>query len=304
MSGVERADMDRHSFIATGPVPAFVEDRLKCFGSVHVADKVDPDSLAKLMDQALGLIVRGTVPVPAEVIEAGKSLKVIGRSGVGYDNVDITAATRCGIPVVYTPGASSTAVAEGAFAMILSLAKRLPELDRATKAGNWNMRNSLRIGDLEGATLGIVGFGNIGQKLAMLAHPFGMRIVVCDPVITPSRAQEAGVELLDLEPLLSCSDYISLHAPLTEETEGFLDRERMKNVKSGAVIVNLARGGLFESLDVIFESLTSGHISGLGLTSFHRNLPMCPTRYSRTREFFVLRMPLVSRSGQHTTSLR
>jgi phosphoglycerate dehydrogenase-like enzyme len=225
------------------------------------------------MKGTIGLIVRGVTQISGRVIESGSDLRVIGRTGVGYDNVNIKAATARGIPVVFTPGAGARAVAEGAMAMILSLVKKLPELDRKTRAGDWQCRDKTVIGDLQGATLGIVGLGRIGRDVARLARAFDMRVLSYDPEIPKQLAAEAGVEPVDLNTLLQESDVITLHALLNQQTKGLLNRERIGLMKRGAILVNLARGGLIESLDVIHDALNSGQLAAAGLDVYPAEPP-------------------------------
>jgi D-3-phosphoglycerate dehydrogenase len=254
-------------FVSTGPIPALVQRILQPFGPVEIASRTDEESLIQLMTGTVGLIVRGVTNVSARVIESGKQLRVIGRSGIGCDNVAVGAATARGIPVVYTPGAGARAVAEGAVAMLLALAKRLPELDARTKRGEWQAQQT-RIDDLQGAVLGIVGLGRIGKELAAIVRAFDMRILAYDPYVSKHDAEQSGVKLIDLDSLFAESDFICLHAPLTEETKGMVNRRRLSLVKPSAIIVNLARGGLFESLDVVYEALLADKLAGVGMDTF------------------------------------
>jgi len=265
--------MNTVRFVSTGPVPPLVRQILKPFGPVEIAPSTDEESLIQLMTDTAGLIVRGVTKVSARVIESGKQLRVIGRSGVGCDNVDVRAATARGIPVVYTPGAGARAVAEGAMAMLLVLAKRLPELDSRTKHGEWQTRFDTRIDDLQGATVGIVGLGRIGREVAKLARAFDMLILAYDPHIPDHPTEHAGVKMVDLDSLFADSDFICLHAPLTDETKGMVNRRRLSLVKPTAVIVNLARGELFESLDVVYEALLADKLSGVGMDTFPKEPP-------------------------------
>jgi phosphoglycerate dehydrogenase-like enzyme len=226
-----------------------------------------------LVSNAIGLIVRGNTKISRRVVEAGERLRVIGRSGVGCDNVDVTAATARGIPVVYTPGAASRAVAEGAIAFVLALAKRLLELDVKTKAGHWRDRDRIPVHDLQGATLGIVGLGRIGRELARLAKPFGMRLLAFDPYVMPEQAKEVETELVSLEYLFSESDFVVLVAPLSKETKGIVNRSLIDSIKHGAILVNVGRGGLLESLDIVFEALEKGRLSAVGLDVFSEEPP-------------------------------
>jgi D-3-phosphoglycerate dehydrogenase len=259
--------------VSTGPVPNLVREILSPFATIEVAASTDEKSLISLSQDAIGLIVRGVVPISWRLIEAGKQLQVIGRTGAGYDNVDIHAATDHGIPVVFAPGAGTRAVAEGTLLMLLALAKRLRELDQKTRAGQWSARDEVTIGDLCGATLGIIGLGRIGSQVGRLALAFEMNVIAYDPVVGESVGAAMGIKMVGFETLLGSADFISLHAPLNEETKGMVDAERLRSVKRGAVLVNLARGGLLASLDELQEALESGTLSALGLDVYPNEPP-------------------------------
>ena len=260
--------MKNHRILSTGTVPLIAADILGKFGRIEVAPKTDENSLVELINGSIALLVRGVTPIPARVIRAGKQLRVIGRTGSGYDNVDIAAATQEGIPVVFTPGASAKSVAEGTLAMMLALVKRLPELDHNTRAGEWHVRDTTVIGDLQGAVVGIVGLGHIGGHVAHLLHNFEARVLGYDPAVSREVATAMGAELVEMDELLRQSDIVTLHAPLNAQTHGMINRRTLGLIKRGAILVNLARGGLMESLDVIFDALESGHLSAVGLDVF------------------------------------
>ncbi len=259
---------DKTTILATGPIDQAAVDILSPFGEVLVTPSGEPESILPLVENAVGIAVRGGGGVDRTVIEAARQLRVIGRSGVGLDNVDVEAATRLRIPVVYTPAAGAAAVAEGAMAYLLALCKQLNYWDRQLKSGNWGSREESRPGDLYGSVLGIVGLGNIGQTLAKLAAPFGMSLVGYDPYVAQERAAELGVELVGLDDLLARADFISIHAPLTPETKGLINRQRLKLIRPGTYLVNLARGGLIDSLDTLYEGLQEGVLAGVGLDVF------------------------------------
>ncbi len=204
------------------------------------------------------------------MIEGAPRLRVVGRSGIGVDEVDVEAATRCGIPVVVTPQAGAQAVAEGALALMLALAKRLPELDRAVRDGRWAVRDACEIGDVAGGTLGILGLGRIGTRLADLGVALGMDVAAHDPWVDPLRAH---VPLVGLDELFGRSRFLSLHAPLTDETRGIVDDRLLALVPRGAILVNLARGGLVRSLDDLVTALDSGRLAGVGLDVFEPEPP-------------------------------
>jgi D-3-phosphoglycerate dehydrogenase / 2-oxoglutarate reductase len=250
-----------------------VNEILSRFGPIEVASSTDEDSLALSMEGVIGLIVRGLVPISRRIIEAAADLRVIGRTGVGYDNVDIAAATERGIPVVFAPGAGAKAVAEGTLLMLLALTKRLRELDQKTRAGEWSARDTTVVGDLYGATLGVIGLGRIGSEVVHLGRAFGMRVIGYDPAIDEQAAEILGVKLRGLETLLGESDFISIHVPLNDQTRGMFDTSHFNLMKPGAILVNLARGGILGSLDTLNEALESGKLSALGLDVFPTEPP-------------------------------
>lgn len=259
--------------VSTGPVEQIAIDILSRFGGFRVAPDLSREALLELVREATALVVRGDATADAELIARAPQLRVIGRTGAGYNNVDVAEATRRGIPVIYVPGAGSRAVAEGTMTFLLALFKRLPHWDRQTKAGNWGCRNTDRPADLEGATLGILGFGRIGQLVATLAAPFRMEILAHDPCADAPRAAELGVRLVGLDELFARSRAVTIHAPLTPETKGIVNRQRIALMPRGGVVINMARGGLVESMDALLEPLESGHLLGVGLDVFEPEPP-------------------------------
>jgi D-3-phosphoglycerate dehydrogenase len=270
--------MDSPTIIGTGPLDQTAIDILAPYGQFIMAPDPTAAALMPLLDHAVGLAVRGEGAITAEVIAAAKHLKVIGRTGVGYDNVDIQAATARRIPVVYTPGVNANAVAEAALAMMLALCKRVVYWDRQLKAGNWNSRRDISNEDLEGATLGIIGFGRIGQALAKRAQPFGMTVIAHDPFEQRDAAERLRVSFVTLDQLLGEADFICLHAAQTPDNRGLINRARLQRVKRGAYLINLARGGLIESLDVLDEALADGRLAGVGLDVFDPEPPLVEHR--------------------------
>lgn len=242
--------------VATGPVHPVAEDIL---GEIVVGE------WRALLPSAEALIVRGDATVTADDIAAAPNLRVIGRSGIGVDNVDVAAASTRGIPVVVAPGAGARAVAEGAFALALALIKRLPELDRAVREGDWELRDRAEIGDVVGATVGIVGYGRIGRELADLARSVGMHVLAYDPNV-----DEAATPL---DVVFELSDVVSLHVPLNDETRGLVGPALLGRAKRGLILVNTARGGLVSSLDDLLDALESGRLGGVGLDVFDEEPP-------------------------------
>jgi D-3-phosphoglycerate dehydrogenase / 2-oxoglutarate reductase len=282
--------MSQSRIVATGKVLPVVHETLSRFAPIEFASSTDEDSLIAMTDGTIGLIVRGAIPISRRVIEAASQLRVIGRTGVGYDNVDIAAASERGIPVVFAPGAGARAVAEGALMMLLALAKRLRELDYKTRAGEWSVRDNMPIGDLYGTTLGVIGLGRIGSEVVRLAQAFGMHVIGCDPTKT------TGVELVDLDTLLSTSDFISIHAPMNDKSSGLINARRLAQMKRGAILINLARGGLLASLDVLHEALESGRLSAIGLDVYPTEPPeMYPIPSFVVPTYFARRIALAYR---------
>jgi D-3-phosphoglycerate dehydrogenase len=257
----------------SGPVGQVAVDILKPHGNIVVADDSSEEALLRILDGAVGLILRGDGIGSTKVIETATDLKVIGRSGVGYDKVDIAAANARGIPVIITPGANSRAVAEAALTYMLALCKKMIHWDIQLKQGNWYSRFEQSPGDLEGATLGIIGFGRIGQKLAELIRPFGMTVLAHDPFVPSQTARALDVELVELDELLKKSDFVSIHALLNDNTRGVINRRRLALMKPGAFLINLARGAIIESLDGLQEALTDGPLAGVALDVFDPEPP-------------------------------
>lgn len=254
--------------LATAPIDKTATDILSSYGEIITAPDDHEATLIALAKDAEVIVVRGVAQITESVIDSATKLKVIGRTGVGINNIDIDAATARGIPVVYTPGANSRAVAEAAMAFILALSKRIVYWDEQTKTDQWNTRYDSMNDDLEGATLGIVGFGNIGQQLARLATPFDMRILAYDPYIPQETAETLGVELASLEELFSSAKYISLHTTLTPETEGMINDKLLQKLTPGSYLVNLSRGEAIDSLDSLLSALNDGRLAGVGLDVF------------------------------------
>jgi D-3-phosphoglycerate dehydrogenase / 2-oxoglutarate reductase len=225
-----------------------------------------PEALAGRIGSYDALIVRSATRVSAELLEHAGRLKVIGRAGTGVDNVDVAAATRRGIIVANAPGSNMVAAAEHALGLLLALARNIPQAHAALMEGRWERK---RFGGVELAdkVLGIVGFGRIGQLVAARARAFGMRVVVFDPFVSGDRCRELQVTSASLENLLLQADFVTLHAPLTDETTHLIDAGRIALMKPGARIVNAARGNLVD-LDALVDALRSGHVAGAALDVF------------------------------------
>lgn len=217
---------------------------------------------------AVGAIVRASYVVDKAAIDSMPNLKVIARTGVGTDLVDLDEADKRNIPVIITPGSNTNAVAEGAIAHILHLSKRLGPLTKLVASGKFSDRTNYPVGDLAGNTLGIIGYGRIGQRVAHLAKAFDLKICAYDPYANvPSE-----IKVETVAELISQSEIVTLHLPLTRETEGLINRESLAKFRDGAILVNCSRGGLIE-LDAALEALNSGKLSGVGLDVFDLEPP-------------------------------
>ena len=244
--------------VALGPVdPALVA------GVLDGHCRFVPDPGPADLGVAAGAIVRADARVDQALLDQAPALEVVARTGVGVELVDVAAATSRGIAVVVTPGAGTAAVAEGAIGMALHLVKRFGPLTALVREGRWAQRTSIPVRDLGGATLGVVGYGRIGQRTAQLGTAFGMRILAYDPISEPP----SGVRCTDLDALARRSDVISLHLPLTDQTRHLVNDAFLARVKPGAVLINCGRGALIDS-DAVWRALTGGQLSGVGLDVF------------------------------------
>ncbi|MGF1544538.1 MAG: phosphoglycerate dehydrogenase [Parvularculaceae bacterium] len=226
----------------------------------------EPDRLREMIADADGLAVRSATKATADLIAAAPNLKVIGRAGIGVDNVDIPAATAAGVVVMNTPYGNAITTAEHAIAMMFALARQIPQANQSTHAGKWE-KSKFMGAELFGKTLGIVGFGNIGANVAERALGLKMRVAAYDPFLSDARAVELGVEKVDLETLLARADVITIHTPLTDQTRNILSREAVGRTKRGVMIVNCARGGLLDE-DALKDALDDGHVAGAALDVF------------------------------------
>src|SRR3954451_13055334 len=224
------------------------------------------DELKAIIGEYDGLAIRSATKVTADLLEAATNLKVIGRAGIGVDNVDIPAATARGIVVMNTPFGNSITTAEHAVAMMFALARDLPAADASTQAGKWEKNRFMGV-ELTNKVLGLIGAGNIGSIVADRARGLRMKVIAYDPFLTPERAIDLGVEKVALDDLLARADFITLHTPLTDQTRNILSRENLAKTKPGVRIINCARGGLIDEA-ALKEGLESGHIAGAALDVF------------------------------------
>ena len=233
---------------------------------VDVITGKTPEELKAMIGQYDGLAIRSSTKVTKDILDAATNLKVIGRAGIGVDNVDIPYASAKGVIVMNTPFGNSITTAEHAIALIFALARQIPEANTQTQQGLWPKNGFMGV-EVTGKTLGLIGAGNIGSIVASRAQGLRMKVIAYDPFLTEDRAIELGIEKVDLDTLLSRADFVTLHTPLTDETRNILSRERLENAKKGIRIINCARGGLVVEED-LKAAIDSGHVAGAAFDVF------------------------------------
>lgn len=238
---------------------------------VDVKPKPDPEELKQIIGEYNGLIIRSATKVTKELIQQAQNLKVIGRAGVGLDNVDIPAATRKGIVVMNTPGGNTISTAEHTLSMILALSRNIPQANRSLKNKEWDRKRFMGT-EIYGKVLGIIGLGRIGAEVARRAAAFGMKIVAHDPYLSLEKARELEIESVELNRLCEVSDYITIHAPLTEETRHMISDNEFKIMKTGVRIINCARGGIIDE-EALLRAIESGKVAGCALDVYEKEPP-------------------------------
>ena len=244
-------------------------DELSREGALDITIKpgLSEADLIEIMPEFSAVVVRSQTKVTADILKAGGKLRVVGRAGVGVDNVDVEAATRRGIIVLNAPGGNTVSTAEHAFSLLLCVARKIPQADASVRSRNWNKKDFEGV-ELYNKTLGVIGMGRIGSELSRRAIAFGMRVVAYDPYLSATRARSLQVELVDeLDDLLTSADFISLHTPLTPETRHILNAVRLQRAKCGVRIINCARGGLIDET-ALANALHDRHIAAAALDVF------------------------------------
>jgi D-3-phosphoglycerate dehydrogenase / 2-oxoglutarate reductase len=244
-------------------------DELTREGALDITIKpgLSETDLIEIIPEFSAIVVRSQTKVTANILKAGKSLRVVGRAGVGVDNVDVEVATQRGVLVLNAPGGNTVSTAEHAFSLLLSVARKIPQADAAVRGGTWDRKNLEGV-ELYNKTLGVIGMGRIGSELSRRAIAFGMRVIAYDPYLSATRARSLQVELVDeLDDLLATSDFISLHTPLTPETRHILDASRLQTTKRGVRIINCARGGLIDET-ALANALQDRHVAAAALDVF------------------------------------
>jgi D-3-phosphoglycerate dehydrogenase len=261
-----------HRILVSDPLQPIGLDMLRESGAeVRVLFDEERPQLLEVLPEYDALVVRSMTKVTREVLAAGKRLRVVGRAGIGVDNIDVPAATERGVLVVNAPTANLVSATEHTFALLLAVARGIPAADGSIKAGEWDRKRFVGR-ELQGKTLGIIGFGRIGQRVAERARAFEMEVVASDPYLEPAVAARLDIELLDLDDLLARADVVTLHTPLSDATRGILSAARIRALKEGAILVNCARGGLVDEA-ALLEALEAGRLTGAGLDVFSEEPP-------------------------------
>ena len=266
--------MSRFKVLVADPIsPRGVEElRADAALDISIQTGLKEDQLISIIGEYSALVVRSETKVNARVIEAATNLKVVGRAGVGVDNVDVEAATKRGIIVMNTPGGNTISTAEHAFSLMVSIARNIPQADASVKAGKWERKAFLGV-ELYNKTLAVLGMGRIGTEVARRAMAFGMRVLAYDPYLSASRARSLQVELVEkLDDILPRADFITLHMPLTPETRHMLNAESLARARKGVRIINSARGGLIDEV-ALAAALQSGQVAGVALDVFEEEPP-------------------------------
>jgi D-3-phosphoglycerate dehydrogenase len=238
---------------------------------VVVSDTISASDLLAAIPEFHAIVVRSRTKVTRDVIARGESLRVIGRCGVGLDNIDVAAAKERGVAVVAAAGASAVSVAELTLGLMLSLARRIPEADASMRAGKWE-RSRFMGSELAGKTLGVIGLGHIGRQVARRALAFEMRVVYHDPFLPAGAGGEVGAEERPLKELLETADVITIHVPLSQETRRLIDEDALRRMPRGACVVNVSRGGIVDEA-ALLAAIRSGHIAGAALDVFETEPP-------------------------------
>jgi D-3-phosphoglycerate dehydrogenase / 2-oxoglutarate reductase len=244
---------------------------LRASAGVDDRSSLSAEELIGIIGEYDALVIRGQTRVTARVIEAASRLKVIGRAGVGVDNIDLEAAKKNNIPVVNAPTSTTIAVAELAFGLLLAVARDIPRADAAMKQGEW-LKKQLEGVELNGKTLGIIGYGRIGIEVGIRAAAFGMNVIVYDPNVTEDELGHSDAEPVSLQDLFSWSDFISLHLPLNVQTRDLIGPQAFSQMKDGVRLVSSARGGIIDE-KALLEALKSGKVAAAGLDVFEKEPP-------------------------------
>jgi D-3-phosphoglycerate dehydrogenase len=266
--------------MSTPKIKIFVADEVSDTGLQPLRDAgfviekrtgLSAPELREALRDCAGLVVRSETKVTADLMDSATSLRVVGRAGVGVDNIDVPAATERGIVVMNAPDGNTITTAEHTIALLIALARRVPQANSSLKSGRWDRKAFIGV-ELQGKTLGVVGMGRIGRTVAARARAFGMKIVAFDPFIAPEQARDSEIELAPLDKVFANADFITIHTPLTVETRGVIGSEAFARMKRGVRIINCARGGLVDE-GALHDAIKSGIVAGAALDVFVQEPP-------------------------------
>ena len=263
--------MTNHNILISDGLDGRGQSILRASANVEYRDSTSAEDLIQIIPEYDALVIRGQTRVTAAVLDAASELKVIGRAGVGVDNIDLEAAKKHNVAVVNAPTSTTVAVAELAFGMLLALARDIPRADATMKQGKWAKKEFHGV-ELNGKTLGIIGFGRIGQEVARRAAAFGMSVIIYDPNALEHELVHGNAEPVSLQDLLAWSDFISLHLPLTVHTRDLLGSVAFSQMKEGVRLVSTARGGIIDE-PALLDALNSGKVAGAALDVFQKEPP-------------------------------
>jgi len=258
--------------LVTDPIPDEAIERMRSEGlEVNVKTGISENELVSVIPEYNALVVRSGTKVTKRVIEAAKNLKIIGRAGVGVDNIDIQAATEHGIVVVNAPGGNSVSTAEHTLALIFSVVRKIPQAHKSVREGKWERKKFIGR-ELRGKTIGVIGLGKVGFEVAKRAKALEMNVLAYDPYISEERAKEIGAKLANLEEVLKNADIVTIHVPKTKETENLISYESISIMKDGAYLINCARGGIVDE-GALYKALKEGKLAGAALDVYKKEPP-------------------------------
>jgi D-3-phosphoglycerate dehydrogenase len=246
---------------------------------------LDKEALKKMLPEYDAIIVRSPTKLTKDVIEAGTRLKYIGRAGVGVDNIDIDAATALNITVMNAPFGNIVSTAEHSIAMLLALARRIPQADRSVRGGKWE-RSHLKGVELDGKTLGVIGIGRVGREVARRMLAFNMRVIAADPFVSKEAAREIGIDLVEVDTLLGESDFITIHVPLGSDTRGMISGAQIEKMRDGVFLVNCARGGVIDEV-AVKSALDSGKVAAIAFDVYENEPPGASPLFDHERSVFT-----------------
>jgi D-3-phosphoglycerate dehydrogenase len=257
---------------------------------------LDKKELAGILPEYSAVIVRSPTKLTKELIHAGTNLKFIGRAGVGVDNIDIDAATARGIPVMNAPRGNIVSTAEHTIALLVTLARRIPQADRSIRAQRWE-RKDLKGVELSGKTLGVIGLGRVGREVTQRMLAFSMKVMAVDPYVTEKVAADIGVELVDMDTMLRESDFITIHVPLGKKTRGIIGKAEIDRMRDGVFLINCARGGVIDE-PAVCEGLDSGKVAGVAFDVYESEPPGDHPLFSHERSVFTPHLGAATRDAQ------